>query len=492
LADNLTTTTTVSTVPASTVIATDDIGGAHVQRVKLSCGPDGTATDVPVGGGVEAAALRVTLANDSTGLVSVDDNGGSLTVDNGGTFAVQATVAAGATTIAKAEDVASADADVGVPAMAVRKASPANTSGTDGDYEMLQMSAGRLWVSATVDAALPAGSNAIGKLAANSGVDIGDVDVTSVVPGTTATSLGKAEDGAHSTGDTGVMALAVRRGTPGNLSGTDGDYEPLQVSAGRLWASATIDTALPAGTNAIGKLAANSGVDIGDVDVTSIVPGTGATNLGKAEDAGHSSGDVGVMALSVRQDAAAALGGTDADYQPLITDASGRLHVTASGGIGGTVAHDGADSGNPVKVGGKARTTNPTAVADADRVDATFDDIGRQVVVLSSVRDLVGQQTTTITNSTSETTFVTAAGSGVFADLTHLTITNASATAFTVTIKDATGGTTRAIYDIAANGGAVLSFPVPFTQASSNNNWTATLSVNTVTVHLNAQYIKNV
>lgn len=33
------------------------------------------------GGGTEATALRVTLANDSTGLVSVDDNGGSLTVD---------------------------------------------------------------------------------------------------------------------------------------------------------------------------------------------------------------------------------------------------------------------------------------------------------------------------------------------------------------------------------------------------------------------------
>lgn len=34
-----------------------------------------------VGGGTEAAALRVTLASDSTGLVSVDDNGSSLTVD---------------------------------------------------------------------------------------------------------------------------------------------------------------------------------------------------------------------------------------------------------------------------------------------------------------------------------------------------------------------------------------------------------------------------
>lgn len=42
------------------------------------------------GGGVESTALRVTIANDSTGLLSVDDNGSSLTVDNAGTFAVQA------------------------------------------------------------------------------------------------------------------------------------------------------------------------------------------------------------------------------------------------------------------------------------------------------------------------------------------------------------------------------------------------------------------
>jgi hypothetical protein len=47
----------------------------------------------------------------------------------------------------KKEDVASADGDAGVGMLAVRKATPANTSGTDGDYEFLQMSAGRLWGS---------------------------------------------------------------------------------------------------------------------------------------------------------------------------------------------------------------------------------------------------------------------------------------------------------------------------------------------------------
>lgn len=137
----------------------------------------------------------------------------SQAVTNAGTFAVQSTIAAAATNIAKAEDVASADADVGVPAMAIRKATPANTSGTDGDYEMLQVSAGRLWVSDTV---------------------------TDLIPGVAATNLGKAEDAAHTTGDTGVMMLGVRESTATDLSAgnTNGDYEPLQVDAnGALWVS---------------------------------------------------------------------------------------------------------------------------------------------------------------------------------------------------------------------------------------------------------------
>ena len=75
-------------------------------------------------------------------------------------------------------------------------------------------------------------------------------------------------------------------------------------------------------------LGSNSGVDIGDVDVTSVITGTGATNLGKAEDAAHSSGDVGVMALAVRKDTQGASSGTDGDYEALQTDAYGALRVT--------------------------------------------------------------------------------------------------------------------------------------------------------------------
>lgn len=174
------------------------------------------------GGSVEAGTSSDPLRTDPTGTTAqpITDNSGSLTVDNGGTFAVQAaqsgtwtvqpgntanttawkvdgsavtqpvSLAAAAGAIAKAEDSASADADVGVPALAVRKATPANTSGTDGDYEFLQMSAGRLWASATIDAALPAGSNTIGALTANQSVNTAQINGVTPLMGNGASGTG--------------------------------------------------------------------------------------------------------------------------------------------------------------------------------------------------------------------------------------------------------------------------------------------------------------
>ena len=52
---------------------------------------------------------------------------------------------------------------------------------------------------------------------------------------------GHAEDVAHTSGDKGVMVLAVRKSTPVDLSGTDGDYEPLQIDEGNLWVRTEID-----------------------------------------------------------------------------------------------------------------------------------------------------------------------------------------------------------------------------------------------------------
>jgi hypothetical protein len=68
-----------------------------------------------------------------------------------------------------------------------------------------------------------------------------------------------------------------------------------------------------------------------DVDVTRVIPGTDATHLGKAEDAAHTSGDVGVMALGVRKDVPVALS-PDGDYHPFELGPTGRMWVSSGGG----------------------------------------------------------------------------------------------------------------------------------------------------------------
>lgn len=128
--------------------------------------------------------------------------------------------------------------------------------------------------------------------------------ISTMTPGTAAANLGKAEDAAHASGDTGVMALGVRRDAAASGAGTDGDYATLNLDAnGRLYVNVS----------------------------GGVTPGTGATDLGKAEDAAHTSADTGVMALAVRRDTAASGAGTDGDYATLNVDGSGRLHVALSG-----------------------------------------------------------------------------------------------------------------------------------------------------------------
>lgn len=63
----------------------------------------------------------------------------------------------------------------------------------------------------------------------------------------------------------------IYQSTPGSI--TDGDSGPLRMTVNGE-AHVSLTTALPAGANAIGKLAANSGVDIGDVDILSIATGS--------------------------------------------------------------------------------------------------------------------------------------------------------------------------------------------------------------------------
>ena len=111
-----------------------------------------------------------------------------------------------------------------------------------------------------------------------------------------------AEDAVHGDGDTGAFVLAVRNDVLASLVTADGDYAPFQVDA-------------------LGALYVN----ISNASDISVV-----TNFEYAEDAGHTTADVGAFVLAVRNDTPGALAGTDLDYAPLQVDDDGYARVTGT------------------------------------------------------------------------------------------------------------------------------------------------------------------
>jgi predicted nucleic-acid-binding Zn-ribbon protein len=265
----------------------------------------------------------------------------------------------------------------------------------------------------------------------NGAVKIGDV-----IPGTAATNLGKAEDVAFAGGDVGVAAMAVRTDTAVNRSGTDGDYEPLQIAAGRLWTSATIDAAIPTGSNTIGE------VTIGTAT-------TAATDLAKAEDAPHTTGDVGVMALGVQQSADTAFA-ADLDYVPLQLDATGFLKVNIkAGSTAGTefnedTVHSTGAAGTLI-LGVRNDTLATLTNADGDYASLQISAIGAAYVEHSSLSVIGGGTEAAamrVTIASDSTGVITVDNGGTFAVQVDAALPTGANTIGEVTIGTATTAAT--------------------------------------------------
>jgi hypothetical protein len=276
-----------------------------------------TDNDMGIVGITQTRALRTVVE----GTVTV----GSHAVTNAGTFAVQVSSqvpGTGATNLGKAEDAAHSSGDTGVFVLAVRSDTAAATGQTDGDYTALVTdSSGRLHVN--VGNTVTVGSHAV----TNAGTFAVQVD------GSALTALQLIDDivyvdDADFTDDTSKFALTggVYQSAPQTV--TDGDVAPFLIDVnGRMQVATHAVT--QSGTWNIGTVTTVTTVStVTNVATigTSVVPGTGATHLGKAEDAAHSSGDTGVFVLAVRSDTAAATGQSDGDYTALVTDSTGRLH----------------------------------------------------------------------------------------------------------------------------------------------------------------------
>ncbi len=168
------------------------------------------------------------------------------------------------------EDQASAGGELGAYVLAIRQDTLASSTSADGDFASFKV-------------------NAPGELY------VVDATVRAIL-----TALSKSEDDAHVSGDQGLQALAVRQDTLAVSTSADGDYSSLK-------------------TNNVGALYITGAVTVG-----------GAF----AEDAVHTSGDIGLHTLAVRKDALSTNVSADGDYASSIQWSEGSLKVVDIPNIG--------------------------------------------------------------------------------------------------------------------------------------------------------------
>lgn len=246
------------------------------------------------------------------------------------------------------------------------------------------------------------------------------------------------------------------------------DQSAIPVSQSGTWnigtvtAVTAISNALPAGTNLMGKVGLDQTTP-GTTNAIALAQINAATTL-----AGNGATGTGSLRVTLANDTSA----------------------IAGWGLGATGA---AVPSGAQYTGLMARTTNPSAATDGNMVGASADKLGRQIVVIGQARDLKGNQLTTITSSTSETTVVTAVAS-TFLDVYGCIVENTSATATKVTFKDSTAGTTQ--FEIYVPAGDTRGFMLPssdgFKQTTVNNNWTATCGTSVASVVITMLYAKNI
>lgn len=230
----------------------------------------------------------------------------------------------------------------------------------------------------------------------------------------------------------GLIVAAVRRDADTTLVDTTNELSPLHVDAnGRLKVEAFSGETLPVSGTVTANLAAGTN-NIGDVDILSIAAGD------------NNIGNVDVVSLPALVAGTANIGDVDVLTMP-VTE------------IVGDVAADAAVPSNPVIIGGRASTAQPTAVsADGDSVNLWTNRKGSPIVSAAPHVGLFGDPWTLTSVTAQYTTTQTSAvllagGASERIVVTKIGIQAGATTAATVQVYFGTGaysrGTSLAIFD---------------------------------------------
>jgi len=175
------------------------------------------------------------------------------------------------------------------------------------------------------------------------------------------------------------------------------------------------------------NLAANDALNVAIVDgsgnqVTSFAGSGGTSSTDDADFTPLSTAGTPIMGVFESSPTSITAG----DMGVVAVDVNRRVKVSVDASTL-DVAHDAADSGNPVKIGGKARTATPAAVAAGDRVDASFTTLGQMQVAHIDPGAQVWKSFNATTTQTGALIWDPAAGKRIA--ITHLTIATYGTTA---------------------------------------------------------------
>ena len=224
-------------------------------------------TDAPSGAGTEAGVLRVTLPTDGTGKVTVvSGTAANLKCEEASAADIKTAVQVIDNFISGSRGLVTED-NSGSIKTAVEAINTKLVTGTViGD---VNLGATDNAVLDTIDTAIDAINT---KLV--TGTDIGDVTINN----STGAAAVNIQDGGNAITVDGTVAV-TGVATETTLGTVHGHVDSID---GKITACNTGAVVLTTGSAAIGKLAANSGIDIGDVDVTSLPALAAGTNaIGK-------------------------------------------------------------------------------------------------------------------------------------------------------------------------------------------------------------------
>lgn len=451
------------------------------------------------GGGTEATALRVTVATDSTGVLSVDDNGAALTIDStqlpaalatGGGLKVTVQDTAGSTLdLFHSGDTYTAAAEHGLMILGVSDETPSkyrplsiDVAGSDGESNTKNRLITEAYLSGyngtTWDRLRSDTTNGL------------DVDVTRL-PALVA--------GTANIGDVDVLTVPA----PLSTAGAGTEATALRVT---LATDSTGQVKLAAGTAEIGKLAAGTAL-IGKVGIDQTTPGTtNRVDIGTIAAGTTNIGDVDVLTVpadpfGANADAASATGSISAKLRfiastgiPVTGTVTVGSHAVTNAGTfatqpAGSVADDGITPPNPIMIGGKAVETDgtdPTSVSAEDDVAICRTDRNRRLLV-SNVhprlwKSIVSDHNTAQTNHA----LVAAPGANLALYITDIIISN-GATAGSVKLVEDEAGTPAEVLGsiyLAINGGAVINLVTPIKCSVNKSLGFTSTSVTTHTVQV--------